>query len=188
MVCKNMLSPDDSLLLVVDIQDAFTEHIHEMDRVIRRSALMIQAAGLLELPVVITEQYPKGLGRTVEAIQAVVGPLTCYDKVSFCCLQNDAIRDAILNASRSQILMVGIETHVCIAQTAFNALATGLQPFVAADAVGSRRPFDHDIALDRMRQAGVKVTTTEAAIMEMTVSSKHPAFKDLSRLIKDKQL
>ena len=181
---KKLLSAGTTVLLVVDIQDAFVGHIHEMDRVVGRSGVMIEAAKLLSLPIIITEQYPKGLGRTVADLRAMLSDCPHYEKVTFSCCQTQSITDALLAADRSQVLLVGIETHVCIAQTACDLLAMNLQVHVAADAVSSQRRSDHEIALRRLEGLGVLLTTTEAAIMEMTVSSKHPAFKGISALIK----
>ena len=179
-----MLSADKCLLLVVDIQDAFLNHIEQMDQVIKRSRIMIEAAKLLDLPLIATEQYPQALGRTVKVLRDALGDIRYYDKVCFSCCGDETIKKAIIDSSRSQILMVGIETHVCVLQTAFNLLEMDKQVFIASDAVSSRRQNDTEIALHRLQQQGVIITTTETAIMEMTASSKHPAFREISRLIK----
>ena len=178
------LSAEKSLLLVVDIQQGFVGHIPELDRVIEKSIIMIEAARLLELPIMVTQQYPKGLGQTVPQLQELLTDCPCYDKVAFSCCGDDTIRRAIRDTGRTQIILVGIETHVCVAQTCFDLLDMNLLPYVIADAVDSRRPTDRDIALQRLNNTGVIVTTAEAAILEMTVSSKYPAFKAISKLIK----
>ena len=178
------LLPDKCLLMVVDIQDAFTDHIHQLDRVIERSKTMIQAAQLLELPIIATEQYPKGLGPTVEPLRDVLANTKRYDKTTFSCCQDPAIKNVLIDSKRPQVLLIGIEAHICLAQTAHDLLEMDLQPYIAIDAVSSRRPHDCEIALQRLHQAGAVLTSTEAAIMEMTVSSKHPAFKAISQLIK----
>ena len=179
-----LLSAERCTLLVVDIQDAFEAHIPEMEQVIERSKVMIKAAELLEIPIVVTEQYPKGLGQTVGPLRKALGECEYYDKITFSCLQNEKIKKVITNHKREQLLIVGIETHVCIAQTVYDAIAMGLRPYLAVDAVGSRRTKDNDVALERLRSEGCVLTTTEAAIMEMTVSSKHPKFREISKLIK----
>jgi len=181
---EKLLNHEACLLLVVDIQEAFAPHIQEMERLVQRTGILIEAAKLLQVPVLATEQYPKGLGRTVEPIRQALGLTPCHEKLCFSCLGEEEIRGAITLSGRRQVLLAGIETHVCIAQTALDLLALGLQPYVAADAVSSRRPLDHQIALHRLRQAGVTVTTSEAAILEMTAASRHPAFREISRLIK----
>jgi len=178
------LSADRCVLLVVDIQEAFLEHIGRIHGVIERSKVMIEAAKLLRLPVVVTEQYRRGLGPTVEPLREVLGDCVYYDKVSFSCWADEAVRKALQAVGRDQVLLVGIETHVCIVQTALEMLAAGWQAFVAVDATGSRRQSDCETSLERLGQAGAVLTTTEAAIMEMTVSSKHPAFREISKLIR----
>ena len=181
---EKLLAADKCVLLVVDIQEAFVGHISELERVIERSKIMIQAAKLLEVPMVVTEQYPKGLGRTLQPIQEAMGDCHYYEKVTFSCCQDDSIKKALQNANRPQVLIVGIETQVCIMQTAYDLLAMHLLPYLAVDAVGSRRESDRQIALQRLHQDGVVLTTTEAAIFELTVSAKHPAFKKISKLVK----
>jgi len=181
---KQLLTVDNCLLLVVDIQEAFAPHIADLDDVIERTRVMIEAANLLEIPIVATQQYPRGLGQTVPAIREALGEQQYYDKLAFSCCQDQAIRDCLLATGRSQFLLVGIETHVCIAQTALDLLALGLKPYLAGDAISCRRPTDAATALARLQAAGVIVTTTEAAILEMTVSSDHPAFRKISKLLK----
>ena len=180
-----LLSAKQTLLLVIDIQEAFADHIFEMDRVIERSRILIEAAKLLDLPIIVSQQYPKGLGQTVETIRQALGDSADYlDKTAFSCGQDDSLVKAIEATGRKQVLLCGIETHVCVLQTAFDLLALDKRAYLAVDAVSSRNPADSQVALKRMFKAGVVSTTTEAAIMEMTISSKHPAFKAISRLIK----
>jgi len=184
MRSDRLLAAEKCRLLVVDIQEAFAPHIHQMERVIERSRIMIEAAGLLEVPIIVTEQYPKGLGATVEPIREALGDCAYHQKTAFSCWQDQAIQEAILATGRRQILMVGIEGHVCIGQSAHDMLAAGLSCHLAVDAISSRRAADCEAALARVKDAGAFLSTTEAAIMEMTVSSKHRAFREISKLIK----
>ncbi len=184
MQAVEKLSAKRAALLLVDMQDAFVPHIAGMAEVTSRCAIMIQAAKLLDLPVIVTEQYPKGLGRTIEPLQNMLGDVPYYDKVSFSCCGDDKIRRALLATGRNQIIIVGIETHVCIEQTTLDLLELGQQPFIIADAVSSRQISDKEIALAKMRDQGALVTTIEAGLMAMLGSSKHPAFRDISKLIK----
>jgi nicotinamidase-related amidase len=180
-----MLNTEKALLLVVDIQDAFVPHIFEMERVVKRAGLLVQGAQLLGLPVLATEQYPKGLGHTVPAVKEVLSSsVPIYEKIHFSCYLDPAINAALQASGRRQILIAGIESHICVAQTALSLRAADYDVFLAADAVSSRQPGDMEIALKRLRHAGVIVTTAEAALMEMTVSSKHPQFKEISKLSK----
>jgi nicotinamidase-related amidase len=168
----------------VDLQEAFQPHIANWDRIVDRTRILIEAAKLLQLPFIVTEQYPKGLGRTVEPLRAILGDCRFHDKVAFSCPGDDSIKKEILRHQRSQVLIAGIETHVCIAQTAGDLLDLGLSPYLAVDTTGSRHERDAAVALQRMRDLGIVITTTEAAILELTGSSKHPRFREISRLIK----
>lgn len=181
---EQLLSVERSLLLVIDLQEAFTPHIFELDRIIERTRILVEAAQLLGVPILVTEQYPKGLGQTVEPIRTRLAAAPRFEKSEFSVFQNEAIAQAIRETQRTQILLAGVEAHVCVAQTAFDALAAGLQPYLVADAVGSRRTFDMKIVLARLRHAGATVTTAEAAILELTATARHPQFKAISKLIK----
>ncbi|MBN1765286.1 MAG: hydrolase [Sedimentisphaerales bacterium] len=179
-----MLSSEKCILMVVDIQEAFINHIPDLDHIVQRSCIMVQAAQLLEIPVIVTEQYPKGLGRTLKPLQDVLGDITYYDKVTFSSCLDKKVTQALLSYNRKQLLLIGLEAHVCVAQTTYDAIKQGLFPYIAVDAVGSRHDTDKQIAVERLRQSGAVITTTEAAILEMTATSKHPAFKKISQLIK----
>lgn len=181
---EKRLTAETCVLLVIDIQEAFQGHISQLDRVIERSKIMIQAAKLLDIPIIVTEQYPKGLGHTLGPIREVLGDCLYYDKITFSCCQDESIQKALRNFNRPQVLILGIETHVCIMQTAYDLLAMHLQPYIAVDAVGSRRQEDRQVALQRLQNDGTVLTTTEAAIFEMVGSSRHPAFKEISKLVK----
>ena len=181
---KKLLAADRTMLLVADVQDAFLPHIDDIGRVIQRCRVMIEAAHLLQLPIIVTEQYPKGLGRTLEPLRRILPDQHYHNKLAFSCLEEPAIAEAILATDRKQVLIVGIEAHICVSQTAHDLQASGFEPYIAADAVSSRRTIDTQIALERMRHAGITISTTEAAIMEMTVSSRHPEFKNISHTIK----
>lgn len=182
---EKMLSVDNTLLLVIDLQEAFRNHVPGFGQIVERTRILVEAARLLGVPVIVTEQYPKGLGQTVEELHPALDQATRFEKEGFSVFQDDAAREAILNSQRMQILMAGIESHVCVAQTALDALAFERMPFLAADAVGSRKELDRQLALDRLRQAGATITTSEAAILELTVASSHPQFRAISKLIKN---
>ena len=184
---QNMLklNPQRAMLLIIDVQEAFVEPIKKCKKVIKNCVTLSKAAQLLDLPVVATEQYPKGLGHTVCDIQKVLGKTQCYcDKTSFSCMAEDKCRNAILATGRNQIIITGVEAHVCVLQTVLDLLELGKDVFVLADAVSSRDVFDNDYALKRMADAGAIVTTTETVILEMTGGSKHPQFKAIQKLIK----
>lgn len=171
-------------LLVIDIQEKLFPLIHENQRVASRSALMIKAARALDLPVTVSEQYVKGLGPTISALGEAIAGLPRFEKLAFSFCGEAPCRRQIESAGRPQVLLIGIETHVCVQQTALDLLRDGMAPVVLADAVGSRTALDYEIALDRMRSAGVIVTTTESAIFELLGASGTDQFKKILPLVK----
>ena len=120
-----LISADNCTVMVVDIQEAFVPHIRRLDKVIERTLMMIRAAQLLDVPIIVTEQYPKGLGRTVKPVREALGEIEYHEKLSFSCCQEPTVRTALAAAKREQLILVGIEAHVCIAQTALDAVAMG---------------------------------------------------------------
>lgn len=185
MPSDQILDVEKSLLLIVDIQEAFLPVVSKMKRVVERSRILIEAANLLQLPVFVSQQYPQGLGPTVEPLKQVLnGNCHGFDKVEFSCCRDEKMAEAIAQSGRTHILLAGVETHVCIAQTALDLLALDKQPYVILDAVSARHGRDHDVALNRLTAAGAILTTAEAAILELTRTAKHPAFKAISHLIK----
>lgn len=175
-----------AMLLVVDLQERLLPIIHEHEVVVARSAVMIRAARTLGLPIVWTEQYRKGLGPTVEPIvEALAGAAEPLEKLSFGCFGDPAVLAAARATGREQLVICGIEAHVCVLQTALHGLELGWQVFVPHDGVGSRRPADRDAALDRMTQAGVVPASVEMLIMEALGVAGGETFKAILPLLKD---
>jgi nicotinamidase-related amidase len=174
------LVPASSLLCVVDIQERLLAVMPDADRVVTRSVRLATAAGLLGVRTVLTEQYPQGLGRTPAALAAALPP--ALEKASFSCCGCAGFREGIPAATQG-IVLCGLETHVCIAQTALDLLADGLAVFVAVDAVASRHAIDHEIALRRLEAGGAILTTTEAVLFEWCRSAEHACFQAVRRLI-----
>ena len=184
MPIPDSVDPRDALLLVIDMQQRLLPHIAERERVQRQVLRMMRAARELEIPIRVSEQYPKGLGATVETIAArIPADAERIEKASFS-VCGDAPVSQLVPAERGVVLLVGIETHVCVQLTALDLLRAGLRPIVLADAVGSRRPEDRSVALERMRSAGVDITTVEAQIYDMMVRSGTDLFKRLLPILK----
>ncbi len=135
--------------------------------------------------MVATEQYPKGLGRTVEPIRALLDADGIREKLSFGCCGIEGFVDELWGLGRSQVVVVGIEAHVCVQQTVLGLLAAGFEVYVCADAVSSRRPLDRWAALDRLRQAGAVVTTTEAVTFEWLEVAGTAEFKDVAPIVRE---
>ena len=173
-----------SQLLLVDLQEKLLPKIQGREAVLANARKMIRAAQILLLPVTLTEQYPKGLGKTDTALASLLPDLQPIAKLHFSCARHEGFLQALASHNRQQIILVGIEAHVCIQQTALDLLAEGYEVFVCADAVGSRNEFDYDVALLRMQAAGAVVTTAEAAIFELLDRAGTDQFKQVLDLIK----
>ncbi|MCK6484348.1 MAG: hydrolase [Phycisphaerae bacterium] len=174
-----------ALLLVIDMQQRLMPHIADHESVVDNAVRMIRAARLLSTPLLATEQNPRGLGETIRpVIDALPPDLPRHDKEMFSCWGDAAFRERLQAARREHVIVVGIEAHVCVQQTVLDLLQVDYVPFVLADAVGSRRPRDRDLSLERMRQAGAIVTSTEAMIMELQRSYTAPTFKQILKIVK----
>jgi nicotinamidase-related amidase len=169
-----------SLLCVVDIQARLLPAIPTSPQVVAMAGRLADAAALLGVRSVLTEQYPKGLGPTPPELAAKFPP--ALSKMAFSCCGSEAFTQS-LAADIEAVVLCGLETHVCIAQTALDLLARGLTVFVAVDAVGSRHPLDHEIALRRLESSGAILTTTEAVLFEWCRSAEHPQFQAVRKLV-----
>jgi nicotinamidase-related amidase len=178
------MSPADTGLLVIDVQEKLMALIPQADRVIRNIAFLIDVARVFGMTVQATEQYPKGLGPTVPELAQRLPERP--DKVAFSCCAIPAVVDTFHREARPKVLLTGIEAHVCVQQTALDLLAEGFRVYVAADAVASRTPTDCEYALRRLEQAGAVLTTTEAAAFEWTARAGTPEFKTVSRLVQER--
>jgi nicotinamidase-related amidase len=179
-----LLSVNQTLLLVIDIQDRLLPAMHDGERVVRNSSILLQAAATLRVPALLTEQYPKGLGATVPQVKAAAGDSPVLEKMHFSAWSEPAIRECIVATERSQVVIAGIEAHVCVLQTALGLAESGHRVTVVADAISSRHPDSAAIARDRMQAAGVGLASTEMCLFEWLGTASHPDFKALSRLIK----
>jgi nicotinamidase-related amidase len=178
------MSAADTGLLVIDVQEKLMPLIPAGDRLVRNIAFLLDAAKLLGLTVQATEQYPKGLGPTVPDLagRLPVRP----DKVAFSSCAVPAVADTFRRAGRPKVVLTGIETHVCVLQTALDLLAQDFRVYLPVDAVGSRYAVDHESALRRLERAGAILTTAETAVFEWTGSAAAPQFRDISRLVQER--
>lgn len=174
------LDPGRATVLAVDLQERFAPAIEGWEEIVRRSALLLEGAALLGVPVLATEQYPKGLGRTVAPIAAALNGATPIEKTCF-----DATGAAGFDLDgRDQVILCGIETHICVLQSALSLLDDGVEVFLALDSTGSRRERDREPAVRRMLGAGVVATTAEAAGFEMLATADAPGFRAFQELVK----
>jgi nicotinamidase-related amidase len=179
-----MLEPRKSMLLIIDAQEKLFRVMHERDALLRKWQQMVQGARELGLPMVWSEQYPEGMGKTLPELAELLDGLSPIAKKTFSCCAHPPLLDAILRTGRSQALLVGIESHVCVYQTAVDLLARGLEVEVVADCVSSRTADNRQIGINRIQQAGGRVTSVEMALFEMLRSAEGPHFKPISKIIK----
>ena len=173
-----------SALVVVDVQDKLMAAIHEADRVVRETVRAVEGARLLKVPVLCSEQYPDGLGPTVASVRAAIGDAAVVEKVSFSAADETRFMEALRRLDRDQIVLVGIEAHICVLQTAADLTARGFRVHVAVDAVSSRTASNRQIGLDRMRALGVTMTSVESVLFEWTRRAGTEVFKSVSRLVR----
>ena len=176
------LNREASLLLVVDLQEGFLDSIFERERVVQRSLFLIQTAQLLGIPVVATTQNPGRLGQLLPAIAALVP--NSIPKMTFSCWGSDAFKNALESTARRQIVVVGVETHICVGMTAQDMLDQGYEVAVSPDAVSASNLERHKLGMERIRDAGAVPVHSEAVAYEWIGSADDPKFKPLLQLVK----
>ena len=179
-----MLERENAVLIVIDLQDKLLDKIPVAEDIIERATMLIKVAQVLDIPVILTEQYPKGLGPTNRAVRETLGDVTPIEKLSFGCMGNEDFRDRLHELDRGQLLITGVETHVCVAQTAIGALDMGYDTYVARDAVAARSKFEHKMGLERIADECGGLVTTEMAIFELLGEAGTPEFKQVLPLLK----
>lgn len=173
-----------SCLLVVDLQDAYVGKLHQEERTVAAARRLVEAAPLLEIPVLLTEQYPKGLGNTRKEIAEVLpGDVIRFEKTAFSCLGAPGLREQLRALGREQVIVVGIETHVCVAQTVHDLLEMGLQPHLVRDAVTARFPLEDETGFAKSVGSGAVPASSESVLFELLGDARAPAFKAVHRLV-----
>ena len=175
------LDPAGSLLAIIDVQEKLLAAMPDAQRVVARCRRLAEAARLLGVSAVLTEQYPQGLGPTPTELASLLPPAAA--KLAFSCSGCRAFDEAVASGVTA-VVLAGLETHVCVAQTTFDLLAAGVGVFVAVDAVASRHSLDHDTALRRLEGAGAILTTSEAVLFEWCRTAEHPQFQAIRRLVR----
>lgn len=185
-VARRSLEAEHCALVVVDIQEKLLPPIWEKERLVRNSQMLIRLAGILKMPALVTTQYSKGLGKTVPEIASLLPENTPFDKLMFSCFGSDIFCASLkrLPGQRTTLLLCGMETHICVAQTALAALREGYVVHVASDAVSSRVEWNWQVGLERMRAAGAVISSTEMMMYELMRSSGAPAFKEMLPYLK----
>lgn len=178
------MSPTDTTVLVIDIQEKLMPLILHGNQLIRNTAFLIDGAQLHGIPVHATEQYPRGLGPTVPELAKRLPARP--EKVGFSSCAIADLVEKLRSQARPKILLAGIESHVCVAQTALDLLGMDFRVYLAVDAISCRYAIDHETALRRLEKAGAVLTTCEAAVFEWTGGSNHPQFKQVSQLVQQR--
>lgn len=178
------LKVEDTALLVVDLQEKLLPKIINADDVARNATFMVKAAKTLGVPVLATEQYPKGLGATVEPLRSLIEKV--WEKQSFSAVREGGVLDFLKSDARIKVVLVGIEAHICVMQTVLDLLNQGFHVFICVDAVSSRYAIDVKIALKRMQQAGAVLVTSETCVYELLETAANPVFKEISAMVQER--
>ncbi len=181
---NKLLKPEKTALLIIEIQERILPVINNHQLVVANTLKLIKGFKVLGLPIYFTEQYPKGLGPTTPSILYELGDLKPFDKMSFSCSGAGELFDEFKKKNLSQIVVCGIEAHVCVQQTVLDLVENNIQVNLAADAVSSRKEIDYRTALERMRDHEVEITTTESILFELLNVCGTPQFKEISKLVK----
>jgi nicotinamidase-related amidase len=181
---RQILDRNKVLLLIIDFQQKLLAAFSNPDEILRNCMTLIKFAKILNLPIIWTEQYPKGLGKTVDPLKSELSHLQSIEKQSFSCFGEPKFLRALSRHGRQQLLVCGIETHICVEQTVLDGIESGYQAHVVTDACGSRRMHDHSIGLDKMKAAGASLTCAETTIYEILERSDTSEFREVLRLVK----
>lgn len=170
--------------LVVDIQEKLVPHIYDNEQILKNCRILISGLQTLDIPLIVTEQYSKGLGPTVEPVRSVLSNYQPIEKMSFSCCGNDQFISDVAGLGKKYIIICGMETHVCVLQTCLDLSAQGYHPILIEDCVSSRKPNDKQIAVARMRQWGITISTYESILFELCGIAGTETFKTISGLVK----
>jgi hypothetical protein len=179
-----MLKTDTTVLVVVDLQEKLVRPMHQMDALIDSQRRLIGGILALGVPVLCTEQNPTGLGKTLPEIAALLGPVEAVSKNCFSCSDSETFMARLRQLNRKNVLLAGIETHICIYQTALGLIQEGYHVEVVADACSSRRPENNQIGLYKANNAGAEITSVETALFELLKIAEGPVFKEILQIVK----
>lgn len=179
-----MLNVDNSILLIIDIQERLVNML-EKDVIVAKACALGNAARILGLDTIVTEQYPKGLGNTIEPLKSALGEKTIYfEKTAFSVLNENGFEEVLKNTGKNHIILCGIEAHICVYQTALDLISKGYKVTLVKDASASRNKFEFKTGVELMRQNGVNISCVEIVLFELLKSAKNPNFKEVQALIK----
>jgi nicotinamidase-related amidase len=175
---------NETAAVIIDIQEKLLPHIHEGENILQNCLKLIEGLQILSVPIIITQQYTRGLGATVPSIVQTFSHFSYIEKLSFSCYEAPGFQEKIKYYGKKNLILFGIEAHVCVQQTCIDMLSAGLNPVVIEDCVSSRKPNDKRYAIERMRQEGACISTLESILFEMTRSAGNEIFKKISGVVK----
>jgi len=175
---------EETAAVVIDIQERLLPHIFQWEQTLQNCLKLIEGLQVLSVPIVVTQQYTKGLGPTDPSIVNRISGFSHIEKITFSCCGEPAFMDKLSSLGKKNIILCGIETHVCVLQTCIDLLEEGYIPVVVEDCVSSRKPDDKAVAIARMRQEGARISTMESILFELTQVSGTETFKNISKLVK----
>jgi len=178
------IKKDDSLAVIIDMQEKLYPHIFENEKLTANTLKLIKGLKALDIKILVTEQYSKGLGSTIEPIKDVLGKCTNFEKMTFSCCGVSSFNEALENSGKKNIIIAGIESHVCVLQTVLDLLNKNYQPVLNEDCVSSRNLNDKRIAVERMRDEGTIISTCESILFELCEVSGNETFKAISKIVK----
>ncbi|HCE57908.1 MAG TPA: hydrolase [Prolixibacteraceae bacterium] len=178
------ITKENTAALIIDIQERLIPAMYEKETLIKNCSTLIEGLTALNIPMLVTQQYTKGLGETADEIKAVIPDFSFIEKRDFSCCDEPAVMGKLKSLSAKNIIICGIESHVCVLQTVVDLKAAGYNPVVVMDCVSSRLPQSIEIAKERFRYEGILMTSYESILFELTRSSAAPEFKAISKLVK----
>lgn len=178
------LNKENTIGLVIDIQEKLLPHMFNKDEVTSNCLKMVNGLHILNVPIIVTQQYTKGLGNTIENISGAIGNFSYIEKLTFSCYREPSFIKIMNHSNKRNTIIMGIESHVCVLQTALDLLNNNFTPVIITDAIGSRKQNDMKIAMWRMRDAGCIMSTTESILFELCQKAGTAEFKEISKLVK----
>lgn len=175
---------EEAIALVVDYQEKLMQVMTEKEELEKRAEILLKGLNILGVPMIVTQQYTKGLGMTVPVLQQAAGTEHFSEKITFSCMENEDIRRSVQESGKKYVIVCGIEAHICVLQTCIDLKEAGYETILVMDCISSRKETDKEGAILRAQQEGVLLTTLEALLFELTRTAGTPVFKEISRLIK----
>lgn len=178
------ITKENTIGLVIDMQERLFPVMQEKEKLEKNCTILVQGFNELQIPMVVSQQYTKGLGETLPGIKSLFPTFEYFEKTEFSCWDNEEIKEKITSMKAKNIIISGIESHVCVLQTAVDLKAAGLNPIVVMDCVSSRSKENLEMAKDRFRMENIMMTSYESILFELTRSARAPEFRSISRLVK----